>query len=144
MLQNQEDDKSLGSLPAYWPAWRISVHGISTDSDSEASSSPPPSLHSQRSSDSSASEDMAPAFNGGARQALKPYAQLLAEETAAMQNAAGPWRPRIEKSGKLKVSLPGGPFCSLMHNSWTRGHLSLTSMMVQSCSIAVTMRSMWC
>ena len=119
MLQDQEDDKSLGSLPAYWPAWRISVHGIPTDSDSEASSSPPSSCCSQRSSDTSVAEDMAPALNGGARQALKPYAQLLAEETAAMKNAVGPWWPRIEKSGKLKVTLPEGTFCSLMHSRCT-------------------------
>ena len=124
MLQDQEDDKSLGSLPAYWPAWRISVHGIPTDSDSEASSSPP-----FKSAAASAAAILLwlrtwrlPS-NGGARQALKPYAQLLAEETAAMKNAVGPWQPRIEKSGKLKVTLPEGTFCSLMHNRCT--HLGI-------------------
>ncbi len=115
MLQDQEDDRILGSLPAYWPTWRISVHSIPTNSDSDDSSSPSSSLRSHHSSD--VAEAMAPAFKGGARQALKPYAQLLAEETAAMQNAAGPWRPRMEKSGKLKVTLPKGTSCSLMQKS---------------------------
>ena len=99
LLQAQHLDKSHGSLPAYWPTFSISVGNTSSGSgslDAAAQQAPTQSTPSQASPVSSASPG-AP---------IMTYAELLARETSAMRNAQGPWKPRIEKTEELLVSLP--------------------------------------
>ena len=76
----------------------ISVGDASSDSGSQGAAAQraltqtPPSQASQVSSASPGAPIMT-------------YAELLARETSAMRNAQGPWKPRIEKTEELLVSL---------------------------------------
>ena len=109
--QDQEHTtESPDRLPAYWPA---SLPAISTDSpppDSQSQSLEVP-LHTSLSGN--VKRDSLPAkgleagkkLTSAGRQRLKTYAELLAEETAAMKNAVGPWQQPTEKSSKLMVSV---------------------------------------
>lgn len=69
---------------------------MSTDTKSEAGDVAPPAQQATPQDPVSAPKRRS--------QPLKSYAQLLAEENAAMKAAIGPWQPRLEKSNKLLVS----------------------------------------
>ena len=98
-LQAQHPDRSAGSLPAHWPTFSISAGDTSPDSGSQDAAA-------QQARTQDPPSQVSPVSSASPGAPIMTYAELLARETSAMRNARGPWKPRIEKTDELLVSLP--------------------------------------